>query len=82
MNLCEGVNCGVGGNCSDGNCTCKTGYVNVANICVDLCEEINCGVGGICSDGNCTCGTGYVNVANNCEETCVLNPCKELIKTK
>ena len=49
---------------------------------MDLCEEINCGVGGICSDGNCTCGIGYVNVANNCEETCVLNPCKELIKTK
>ena len=80
MDMCEGINCGVGGNCSAGNCTCQSGYENVENFCKDMCEGINCGSGGDCLNGFCDCQSGYVDVENYCEETCALSPCKELIK--
>ena len=80
MDMCEGINCGIGGNCSGGNCTCQTGYAIIENVCVDMCEDINCGIGGTCLAGNCTCQTGFANVENYCEETCALSPCKELVK--
>ena len=80
MDMCEGINCGVGGNCSAGNCTCQTGYTNVENFCENMCQGINCGKGGNCINGICSCETGYANVENFCEETCALGPCKELIK--
>ena len=35
VDLCEGINCGIGGNCLSGNCTCQTGYSKVENVCVD-----------------------------------------------
>ena len=79
VDMCEGINCGIGGNCSSGNCTCDTGYENIRNFCQDMCEGINCGRGGDCFNGTCSCLTGYVNVENFCEETCALGPCKELI---
>ena len=78
--MCEGIDCGIGGNCTDGNCTCQNGFENVGNFCEDMCEGINCGPGAECLVGNCTCQTGYTNVTNFCEETCALNPCKELIE--
>ena len=81
VDMCEGIDCGNGGSCSGGNCTCQTGYQNVENFCEDMCEGIKCGIGGSCFGGNCTCQTGYANVENFCEETCALSPCKELIKT-
>ena len=79
VDMCEGINCGIGGECLSGNCTCQTGYENIDNFCEDMCEGINCGIGGDCLSGNCTCQTGYTNVENVCEETCELTPCKELI---
>ena len=79
MDLCEEIKCGIGGNCTGGNCTCQTGYEKIGNVCQDLCGGINCGSGGDCLNGLCSCQTGYVNVGNYCEETCALNPCKELI---
>ena len=79
VDMCGGINCGIGGNCLSGNCTCETGYTNVENFCVDMCEGISCGIGGNCLSGNCTCETGHTNVENYCEETCALTPCKELI---
>ena len=79
VDMCEEINCGIGGNCFSGNCTCQTGYSKVENVCVDMCEGINCGIGGNCLKGNCTCQTGYTNVENSCEETCALTPCQELI---
>ena len=81
VDMCEGINCGIGGNCIGGNCTCQTGFVNVENFCEELCEGINCGSGGDCLNGICSCQIGYVNVENFCEQTCELGPCKELIKT-
>ena len=78
--MCEGINCGIGGNCKGGNCTCQTGYTNVENFCQDMCSGINCGSGGDCLDGNCTCQIGFTSVKNFCEETCALTPCQELIK--
>ena len=77
--MCEGINCGIGGNCTGGNCTCGTGYANVENFCQDMCEGVDCGRGGDCLNGICSCQTGYANVENYCEESCALNPCKELI---
>ena len=77
--MCEGINCGIGGNCTSGNCTCQTGYSKVENVCVDMCEGINCGIGGNCLKGNCTCQKGYANVDNSCEEICALTSCQELI---
>ena len=79
VDLCEGINCGIGGNCLSGNCTCQTGYSKVENVCVDMCEGINCGIGGNCFSGNCTCQAGFINVQNVCEETCALTPCQVLI---
>ena len=78
--MCEGINCGIGGTCTGGNCTCDEGFKNFGNVCEDICEGINCGSGGDCLNGICSCQTGYVNVENFCEETCELGPCKELIK--
>ena len=82
VDICEGINCGIGGNCTGGNCTCQTGYENIENFCEDRCEGINCGSGGECLNGICNCQTGYVNVENFCEETCAFGPCKELIKIR
>ena len=40
--MCEGINCGIGGNCTGGNCTCQTGFVNVENFCEETCELDPC----------------------------------------
>ena len=80
VDMCEGINCGMGGSCERGNCTCEEGYYHFENVCVDMCEGINCGIGGKCLSGNCTCQKGYINVENLCEETCVLTPCQEFIE--
>ena len=82
VDICESINCGTGGICTQGICSCDEGYVNIENVCVDLCEGVDCGNGGMCSGGNCNCQTGYVKIGNVCEETCALNPCKELIKIR
>ena len=77
--MCDGINCGIGGSCKGGNCTCDEGYNNFKNVCVNMCDGINCGIGGSCISGNCTCQTGFINVENFCEETCAFTPCQELI---
>ena len=79
VDMCEGINCGIGGNCRAGNCSCDDGYVNFEKTCLDLCEGVDCGNGGTCSGGNCNCQKDYANVDNFCEETCAFMPCKELI---
>ena len=78
--MCEGIDCGTGGNCSEGICYCDEGFKNVGDICVDMCEGVDCGIGAECLGGNCTCRIGYANIENSCDETCALNPCKEKIK--
>ena len=42
VDMCEGINCGIGGNCTGGNCTCQTGFVNVENFCEETCELDPC----------------------------------------
>ena len=42
VDMCEGINCGIGGDCSSGNCTCQTGYANVANFCEETCALTAC----------------------------------------
>ena len=79
VDICDGINCGIGGSCKGGNCTCDEGYNNLKNVCVSMCDGINCGIGGSCLSGNCSCQTGFTNVENFCEETCALTPCQELI---
>ena len=54
VDMCEGINCGIAGNCLNGNCTCQTGYENIGNFCRDMCEGINCGKGGECFSGICS----------------------------
>ena len=41
VDMCEGINCGIGGSCFGGNCTCQTGYANVKNFCEETCFEEN-----------------------------------------
>ena len=40
--MCEGINCGIGGSCFGGNCTCQTGYANVGNFCEETCALDPC----------------------------------------
>ena len=42
FDMCEGINCGIGGNCLSGNCTCQTGYTNVENFCEETCKLTPC----------------------------------------
>ena len=42
LNMCEGIDCGIGGNCLSGNCTCQTGYVEVENFCEETCAMTPC----------------------------------------
>ena len=37
VDMCEGLNCGIGGNCLSGNCSCQTGYTDVENFCEETC---------------------------------------------
>ena len=42
VDMCEGIDCGNGGNCLSGNCTCQTGYTNVENFCEETCALAPC----------------------------------------
>ena len=42
VETCEGINCGIGGNCFSGNCTCQTGYFNIENVCRENRALIPC----------------------------------------
>ena len=42
VDMCEGINCGIGGDCLSGNCTCQTGYTNVENFCEETCALTPC----------------------------------------
>ena len=42
MDMCEGINCGTGGNCLNGICSCQPGYATVGNICEETCALSPC----------------------------------------
>ena len=42
VDMCEGINCGIGGTCSVGNCTCQIGYANIENVCKETCALSPC----------------------------------------
>ena len=42
VDMCEGINCGSGGYCSGGICSCQTGYVKIGNICEETCALNPC----------------------------------------
>ena len=42
VDMCQGINCGIGGNCTGGNCTCQTNYTNVENFCEETCSLTPC----------------------------------------
>ena len=42
VDMCEGINCGIAGNCLNGNCSCQTGYTNVENFCEETCALKPC----------------------------------------
>ena len=42
VDMCEGINCGIGGRGSSGICTCETGYANVNNYCEETCALNPC----------------------------------------
>ena len=42
VDVCDGINCGSGGDCLNGICSCRTGYVNVENYCEETCELSPC----------------------------------------
>lgn len=67
VDLCASVNCGVAGSsCSNGQCTCPSGYQPAADkkTCVDRCTvagAVPCsGPMSMCSRGTCSCGGGNV----------------------
>ena len=42
VDMCGGINCGIGGSCLNGNCTCQIGFTNVENFCEETCELAPC----------------------------------------
>ena len=42
VDMCEGINCGIGGNCLKSNCTCQYGFTNVENFCEETCALTPC----------------------------------------
>ncbi|CAC5365814.1 unnamed protein product [Mytilus coruscus] len=56
-NPCYAVFCGVG-TCSNGICSCPSGYYGVSCENYDPCYDVSCGVG-TCSSGICSCPGGY-----------------------
>ena len=42
VDMCEGINCGIAGDCLSGNCTCQIGYTNVENSCEQTCALTPC----------------------------------------
>ena len=42
VDMCEDINCGIGGTCFAGNCTCQTGYINAENSCEETCALSPC----------------------------------------
>ena len=42
IDMCDGINCGSGGDCLNGICSCQTGYVNVENYCEETCALSPC----------------------------------------
>ena len=42
VDMCGGINCGIGGSCLNGNCTCEIGYINVENFCEETCVLTPC----------------------------------------
>jgi hypothetical protein len=75
--LCEGKICQNGGSCTDGKCTCPTGYTGTnCETKSDPCKDITCQNGGTCTDGKCNCPAGYTGTY--CEQQL---PVAHLIKT-
>lgn len=81
VNLCNSVNCGVGGTgCSNGQCSCRSGYQQSADkkTCVDRCLVVGAvpcsGPMASCTAGTCTCGGGNVLRAGGiCESSTECN---------
>ena len=42
VDMCDGINCGIGGECLFGNCTCQEGYTNGENLCEETCALTPC----------------------------------------
>ena len=57
---CENVHCQNGGTCSNGSCSCPTGYSGtLCETKKDPCANVTCQNGGTCNNGYCNCPTGY-----------------------
>jgi hypothetical protein len=65
-------NCSNKGTCTNGICTCNTGYSGV-NCSTPLGCVDNCSNKGTCTNGICTCNTGYSGV--NCSTPVCLDNC-------
>ncbi len=65
---CANLDCGVGGDCFDGDCVCQVGFTKDANgDCVEACSLVNCGDNSTCIDGDCICDIGFEEDADgNC----------------
>ena len=64
--LCETVNCGPHGNCTDGLCVCIDGYTGTkCSSAPDACIGVDCGTHGSCANGQCVCTKGWSG--NKCQ---------------
>lgn len=63
---CADVSCQNGGTCSDGTCSCPTGFTGeLCETPTDPCANVDCGDEGICDEGVCVCNEGITGT--NCE---------------
>ncbi|MEZ4983237.1 MAG: hypothetical protein R2769_16945 [Saprospiraceae bacterium] len=72
---CKDVDCGVGGDCFEGTCICKEGYISdgFGGCIEDPCFDKVCGSNSTCVDGDCICDAGY---EKNAQDSCVLERAK------
>ena len=56
---CANTQCLNGGICTDGTCSCPTGYSGPNCATKDPCLGVTCRNGGYCANGTCNCPTGY-----------------------
>ena len=68
-------NCSGNGSCSNGICTCNTGFSGT-NCSTKVCPD-NCSGKGSCSNGICTCNKGYTGTNCSKESVIPVVPCQD-----
>lgn len=73
---CKPNPCLNGGTCSNGKCSCPTGFKGDKCQTPDPCTPNPCQNGGTCTDGKCSCPPGYSGDKCEIKDPCIPNPCQ------